>query len=330
MTEPVRIPADVEREDRLVAGLTARQVAILAVTGLVLYAAWMLTRTVVPLPIFLLAAVPIGATAAVLGLGQRDGLSLDRLMLAAIRQALAPGHQVAEPDGIRPAPRWLANPTHSASSGGQKRISPVPLRLPAEGVTDTGIVDLGDEGLAIVAAASTVNFALRTPDEQQALVAGFGSWLHSLTSAVQIVIRTERLDLSAQIGDLRNRAGGLPHPALEKAAIEHADYLAQLAGQATLLRRQVLLIFREDRDSADNAARRAAEDRLLRRLSETVELLAPLGITVTPLESDAATTVLTAACNPDSILPPSTELAAPDDVITTSHDEVVAERSGSR
>ncbi len=44
MTAPVRIPADVEMSDRVLGSLTARQLAVLAVTGLVLYAAWTLTR----------------------------------------------------------------------------------------------------------------------------------------------------------------------------------------------------------------------------------------------------------------------------------------------
>jgi hypothetical protein len=102
MTQPVRIPSDVDREDRVLANLTARQLAILAVTGIVLYGAWTLARNAVPLPIFLIAAIPIGVTAAVLALGQRDGMSLDRLLLAAIRQRLQPRHRVAAPEGCRP------------------------------------------------------------------------------------------------------------------------------------------------------------------------------------------------------------------------------------
>ena len=129
-------------------------------------------------------------------------------------------------------------------------MSPVPLRLPAQAVDaatagEVGVVDLGGDGLAVVAVCSTVNFALRTPAEQDSLVAVFGRWLHSLTAGVQILVRAERLDLSGQIAELRERAPGLPHPALEAAAAEHADYLEQLAERAELLRRQVLLVLRE-------------------------------------------------------------------------------------
>nr|WP_090015159.1 PrgI family protein [Lentzea albidocapillata] len=364
----MRIPADVDMADKVVGPLTARQLAILAVTGLVLYAGWTSTRAFVPLPVFLAVAIPVGVGAAVIALGQRDGISMDRLLVAATRQRMGPRHRVAAPEGVRPAPPWLtaqvaatgksrtAGSSQSRSAKATKnkmpaseQISPSALRLPAEAVTDTGVVDLGTDGLAVVAVASTVNFALRTPSEQESLVASFGRYLHSLTAPVQVLVRTERLDLSGQIAELRARAGGLSHPALEAAALEHADYLVQLGEQTDLLRRQVLLILREpmgaaapadglggpgplavlssltrrrrahdETTQASAAARRAAESRLVRRLNEAIELLAPAGIVVTPLDAGQATSVLASACNPDTLLPPSAVLAGADDVITTS------------
>ncbi|MBE8525768.1 PrgI family protein [Amycolatopsis sp. H6(2020)] len=340
MSQPVRIPADVDREDRVIGPLTARQLLILAVTGIVLYGSYTLTRAFVPLAVFLVVAIPVGVTAAFLALGQRDGISLDRLVLAALRQRVSPQHRVAAPEGIRPAPEWL---------GDTAEVSPAALRLPAEAVTDTGVVDLGKDGIAVVAVCSTINFGLRTPAEQESLVASFGRYLHSLTAPVQVLVRAERLDLSGQISELREQAGGLPHPALERAAWEHAEYLDQLGRATDLLRRQVLLILREPllsirptdtlggasplaalaarRKAAkqagmvDDSSRRAAEARLVRRLGEAVELLSSSGIVVTPLDAGQATAVLAAACNPDSLIPPNSGLASSDDVITTAPDD---------
>jgi hypothetical protein len=359
MSQPVRIPADVDREDRVIGPLTARQLLILAITGIVLYGTYTITRAFVPLVAFLIVAIPIAVTAAFLALGQRDGITLDRLVLAALRQRMSPQHRVAAPEGIRPAPEWLDNQVTGTSKGRAKSktdaggaasaVSPAALRLPAEAVTDTGVIDLGNDGVAIVAVCSTINFGLRTPAEQESLVASFGRYLHSLTAPVQVLIRAERLDLSGQIAELRDQAGGLPHPALERAAREHAEYLDQLGRTTDLLRRQVLLILREPlltggptdglgggsplaalaarRKAArqaghiDDATRRAAEARLVRRLGEAVELLSPSGITVVPLDAGQATAVLAAACNPDSLIPPGAGLAGSDEVITTAPDE---------
>lgn len=350
MTHPVRIPADVDREDRLVANLTPRQVLILALTGVALYLAWTATRTLVPLPVFAVGAVPVGVAAAVLVLGQRDGLSLDRLLLAAVRQRTTPRHRINAPEGVLAPPAWLAARATGPSDSGQQDSAAAPLRLPARTVTQTtgvGVIDLGGDGLAVIAVASTVNFALRTPGEQDALVGVFARYLHSLTAPVQILIRALPADLSAQIRDLDVHADQLPHPALVHAAREHAAYLAQLATEMELLTRQVLLILREplvaagptdglggasplaaissrraavrDARRVGEATRRAAHTRLARRLAEATDLLAPAGIVITPLDAGTATSVLAAACNPAGLLPPSA-LAAPDDVITADID----------
>jgi hypothetical protein len=335
--------------DRLIGPLTARQVAILAATGLILYTGFSLTRALVPLPVYLALAIPLGAGATVLALGQREGISLDRMLLAAIQQHMTPSHRLAAP--AHPAPAWLSAATTGCdprSVAGQTPTFAAELRLPAEAVTDTGIIDLGSDGLALVAVASTVNFALRTPTEQQALVASFTHYLHSLTAPVQILVRSHRLDLSGQITELREQAARVAHPALHTAALEHAEFLAHLGEQSELLRRQVLLVFREDLHTAGspmelggpspwamlgsvagrrraaitderggNRARRAAETRLIRRLGDALELLTPAGIMVTALDAGQASAVLAAACNPDTLLGPSAGLASASEVITT-------------
>ncbi|WP_300019137.1 PrgI family protein [Pseudonocardia sp.] len=356
MTSPVRIPADVDMADRVVGSLTARQVTILGSTGLALYAAWDATRLAVPPAVFLALAVPVAVTAVVLALGRRDGVSMDRLFLAAVRHRVAPRTRIThgadgEGRGHR-APAWLdarGRPADEPAARGRRGV----LRLPAQSVTsgstgtDVGIVDLGPDGLATVAVASTVNFALRTPTEQQGLVATFGRYLHSLSEPVQVLVRAQPLDLTGQVDDLRARAFSQPHPALRAAALEHAEFLTRLAGQGVLLRRQVLLVLREplgpagavdglggpsplatardglaaltgagrsaQRGRLGAGARRAAEARLARRLAEAMELLAPAGITITPLDAARTTAVLAAACNPDPLRPPRS--AAADEVI---------------
>ena len=93
-----RVPADVEREDRVAFDLTWRQLVILTVIGLLLYAAWTALATVVPPLVFLACALPIAGTAFFLAVGRRDGISLDRWLLAAVRHRRAP-HQLVPADG---------------------------------------------------------------------------------------------------------------------------------------------------------------------------------------------------------------------------------------
>jgi hypothetical protein len=56
VSRPVKIPADLDHPDRVLAGLTARQVVILASTALLIYAGWLATRPVLPVLVFVVLA----------------------------------------------------------------------------------------------------------------------------------------------------------------------------------------------------------------------------------------------------------------------------------
>lgn len=283
-----RIPADVEHPDRIAFHLTARQLAILAITGLV---AWLLAtaaQLLVPPLVADALALPLVAVGAALALGQRDGLGLDQLALAALRQARAPRRQVPAPEGVPAPPDLLA--------GIPTGLPPGPLALPARGIDPDGLVDLGGDGVALVCQASTVNFALRTPTEQQALVAAFARVLHALTGPVQLVVRTERADLAGLVSDLDQGAGGLPHPALEQCARDHARFLGELARRRDVLRRTWLLTFRDP-------TRHGASVRLARRAEQAAALLHAAGVQLTPLDQPRAHAVLGRALDPDSPQP---------------------------
>src|SRR5205814_5483057 len=84
-----QVPADIDAPDRVLYSLTARQVAILAATGALLWAAYhVLTPLVPPAVVGIaavpVAAVPVAAVAAGVALGRRDGISMDRWVAAAL------------------------------------------------------------------------------------------------------------------------------------------------------------------------------------------------------------------------------------------------------
>jgi PrgI family protein len=281
-----RIPADVERPDRILAGLTARQVAILAGAAAVLLLIFLAVRHVVSAPAYAAAAAPFAALITGVVLGTRDGLSLDRLAAAAVRQWRAPRRLVTAPEGVPPPPAWAP---------GKAPALPAPLRLPARQVSPDGVIDLGSDGAAVVLECSTVSFALSTAGEQEAMTGVFARWLNSLTGPVQILIRAEPVDLTAAIARLQDAAPALPHQALEDAALEHAAFLAGLAASRDLLRRQVLVVIREPacRGRGDAAAARA-----LRRGDEAARALAAAGVQAAVLDGQQAAAVIAAACDP--------------------------------
>src|SRR6266536_572422 len=201
-----RIPANVDREDRLLAGLTARQLGIVAATAVVGWALGLAARLVVPLPVAAGVVSPLLAAGLVLALGRADGLSLDRLALVALGHLRAPRRLVPAPEGVAAPPGW--------AGGDRDRTGglPAPLDLPVRDLDPDGIIDLGEDGAVLLCRASAVNFSLRTEAEQQALVAAFARFLHSVTAPVQVVVRAQRADLRGMIAELDQHPAGCRIP----------------------------------------------------------------------------------------------------------------------
>ncbi|MDG4829970.1 PrgI family protein [Solwaraspora sp. WMMD1047] len=249
-----RIPADIERPDRIAFGMSGRQLVILTISGLLLYAAWTTVATVVHPLVFLAGATPLAAGAFLLAVGRRDGISLDAWVLAALRHRRSPRWLVPADGPVIPAPAWVA----TTVGPGDRLPLPAPLRLPAKGITGDGLIDLGPDGTAGLVAASTVAFGLRTAGEQNGLVAGFARWLHSLDGPVQIVVRAQQVDLTYLADRFLTAAPGLPHPALEEAARAHVAFLDDLAARRELLHRQITVAVRSRR-GPHHTAHAAAE-----------------------------------------------------------------------
>jgi hypothetical protein len=283
-----RIPADIARPDRILGPLTTRQALILAGTAGLLLLGYYATRAFL-LPLAYAAMVaPIATVITALALGRRDGISMDRFALAALVFWRSPKRYVNAPENIPNLPDIVPTPLAQ-----QAQPTPAVLALPCDQLLDPGILDLGQDGYAAVAACSTVNFDLRSAAEQQALASGFARWLNSLTGPAQILIRAHRLDIQPLIEQLTQAAPGLPHPALEHSALAHADFLHELATGNDLLTRQALLVVREPAATPTGHRVATGPVRVRHRLTEAARALTTAEITTTALDAEQITGVLT-------------------------------------
>jgi hypothetical protein len=270
----VRLPADVELEDRLAFGLTARQLAILIATAVVAYGAYAAASTLLPVPVAAAAATPVALLGVGLALGRLDGLSGDRLALAAVLHVAQPRRRALAPDG--PRPRGI---------GG--------LRAPVRAVLRNGLVEVDGSAWCLLLRATGASFELRSTEEQAALTDAYGRFLNSLTDPVQIAVRSEPLDLAGRAAALKHAAGRLPHPALRDAASGHAQFLAGLSAEGGLRRREILLIL-----TARARDRATALATLRRRQDEARELLRAAGVELHALPGAEAANVLARAIDP--------------------------------
>ncbi|GAA0739498.1 PrgI family protein [Dactylosporangium roseum] len=296
-----RIPADVDTPDKIVYGLTARQLAILAVAGVTGYGIFRAVGTLLPQPVLLAILTPLAGAAIVLALGRRDGLSMDAWLLAAVRHTRSPKRLAPAAGRPTAAPAWApATDTPAATV-------PV-LRLPATAINDTGVIDAGSHAVALVA-CTTVNIGLRTGNEQAALIAGYGRWLNSLSGPVQIVISAQRVDLSSHAQRIADNAETIANPALADAARDYADFLDDLAARRDPLWRTVTV-------AVTAAGDKGRDTEVLRRAEHAASALSALGAQTAVLDGGRAAAVLTCAADPYTPADVTWARALPDAAIT--------------
>ncbi len=282
MSERVRLPADTELADRLAFGLTARQLTILGATGLTGYALFSLAKTELPLPVAVAAAVPVIAAGVLLALGRRHGLPGDLYALVAARFLTRPRLRLLAPEGIpAPLPSAPARPALAA------------LDLPIRAVLSSGLVELATGGFCLLLRASATGFALRSEDEQQALVEAFGRFLNGLADPIEIAVRSEPVDLNDWAARLDRSVPENATTSLKAAASAHARFVSDLAGQAEVRRREIVLVL-----TTRERERAAATATLERRATETTDLLQSAGVELQPLTGPEAATLLARTLDP--------------------------------
>lgn len=277
----VKVPSDIDLADRILWGLTARQLMILGATGI---CCWSLYLPLAQVPY---VAGPLASVVAAAGIGvafaRPDGLMAEQWLLAGLRHLVTPRRRVLAPEGLPDVPRWA-----------KAREPIVAMEMPLQSVSGGGVLALGGGAFSLVCRASALNLSLRSDAERQALIEGLGRFLNSIEQSLSFVVRSERTDVRSHIERIERDSGALPHPALERAARSYADYLSSLAERRDVLRREVYVLFTTRTDDEDDASAS-----LRARAEEAGALLRGLGIRLTPLDTDQAAGLVARACDPD-------------------------------
>lgn len=279
----VKLPADVELEDKLAFGLTARQLLLLGATALITYTLYTLAASALPFAIAAAVCAPVAVPGAVLALGRKDGLPADTLARHALRHLLRPRRRLLAPEGI-PTPL----------PGEPRRPGAAPLELPVRSVYRSGLVELTDRTCCVVLRAASGSFSLKSDEEQAALVEAFGRFLNSISEPVVIYVRSEPLDLTDRAAKLDGNAASIKGRSLADAARAHANFLRELPAGGELRRRELLLLLcTHAREIA------IARTTLERRATETTELLRAADVELTPLDGEQTAALLARALDPD-------------------------------
>jgi hypothetical protein len=141
----------------------------------------------------------------------------------------------------------LRKSNHKASSRQQIDI---------RGVKD-GILLLPNNHYRAVLEVSSVNFELKSEDEQDALIDTYESFLNSLPCPMQIVVRIRELDMSSYLTDISTRLTTEKEAVYQEQLRNYSEFVQGLVADNKILSRRfyVVLPYVSTGDSAYEAAK---------------------------------------------------------------------------
>lgn len=131
---------------------------------------------------------------------------------------------------------------------GKRALAGVQDLLPLDDIAD-GVICLRGRDYRAVMEAQSVNFALKSDSEQEAIMAGYRAFLNSLSYPIQVVARILPTDVEGYLAGLRktrlmDRHGsrGGNSEALRRLALDHETFVRRLARERTLLERRFYVV----------------------------------------------------------------------------------------
>lgn len=107
-------------------------------------------------------------------------------------------------------------------------------------------VVLKNGGIRAILQTSSVNFNLKSEDEQNSLIYAYQSFLNTLEFPVQIIIRSKKLDIDNYIENLRTIAENQTQPLLQRQTEEYTDYISKLIEYADIMEKKFYVVISAD------------------------------------------------------------------------------------
>lgn len=113
--------------------------------------------------------------------------------------------------------------------------------IPIKNIHDN-LVILKDGSAAVVLNTSAVNFDLLSEMEQMAIIDAFAALLNSLSFAIQIVIRSKRLDISTYLDSLKTYESQQTNPLLAQLMKSYQTFIETTTRENEVLDKQFYIV----------------------------------------------------------------------------------------
>jgi type IV secretory pathway VirB4 component len=170
-----------------------------------------------------------------------------------------------------------------------------------------GIVLLKDNSMRAIVMASSLNFALKSAEEQQSIVFQFQNFLNSLDFSTQIFIQSRRLDIRPYIALLENRLREQTGDLIKIQTREYMEFIRNFTENSNIMTKSFFIvvpynpsvvgkgdiagIFGKKKTASENAENKLAQfeehrSQLEQRISVVTQGLARCGIRTVELGTE--------------------------------------------
>jgi hypothetical protein len=113
--------------------------------------------------------------------------------------------------------------------------------VPVKEVRD-GVLVLKDGSMRALLLASSLNFALKSPDEQQSIIFQFQNFLNSINFTVQIFVQSRRLDIRPYISLLEQRQKEQASDLMKMQTREYIEFIKSFTDSTNIMTKSFFLV----------------------------------------------------------------------------------------
>jgi hypothetical protein len=116
------------------------------------------------------------------------------------------------------------------------------------------IMIMKDDSSRMVLKCSTINFLLKSTEEQDAIILSYQRFLNSLDFPIQILVRSTKLDIDSYLKNLSYKAEEHTNEKLKTQTYEYINYLEKLVEFAQIMKKDFYIVIPFDKVE-DNSVR---------------------------------------------------------------------------
>ncbi len=110
------------------------------------------------------------------------------------------------------------------------------------------IMIMKDSSWRVVLRCSTINFLLKSNEEQDAIIISFQRFLNSLDFPIQIMVRSTKLDIDGYLEKLKEKAIHQQNELLQNQTYEYIEYLKKLVEVAQIMKKEFYIVVPFDQE----------------------------------------------------------------------------------